>query len=79
MKNLSQIITQFAGSKLSVLQMKQIKGGYGGGNSCYADCPSSSTGRRVECSCGVGETCFATDDVGCGCGSSGLPENGCDA
>ncbi|WP_206019538.1 hypothetical protein [Runella sp. SP2] len=79
MKNLKQILIQFVENELNKMQMKSIKGGYGAANTCFASCPLSSTGLQVDCSCESGVRCFADDNIGCGCGDSGLYEKGCDA
>jgi hypothetical protein len=80
MKNLQSILIQFAEMQMNRAAMKLIKGGYGGiGDSCTARCPSSSTGDSVTCTCSAGQTCFANDDIGCGCNNLGLWEQSCDA
>jgi hypothetical protein len=66
MKKLNEILIHFAENEMTKIQMRQIKGSYGGeGDSCTADC----TGKpSVTCDCDEGITCIAQDDAGCNCG-----------
>lgn len=76
MKNLQNVLIQFAEMQINRAAMKQIKGGYGMPSSCSARCPDGDT---VTCTCREGENCFANDDIGCGCNNLGLWEQGCNA
>lgn len=77
MEKLKEILIHFAGSEMSKTQMRQIKGGYGEGDSCTVDCPNSSTQNSYTCNCTAGERCWFRDNEACGCGM--LPMQGCDA
>jgi len=76
MKKLKEILIHFAGSEMNKSQMRKIKGGYIGGDSCTVDCPNSSTKNSYTCNCAPGEYCWFRDDEACGCGM--LPVQGCD-